>query len=237
MTAFESQVTVAGQAMDLYANRPQDGSGPLAAVVVIQHAPGVDEFTRAMTDRLAEAGYHAVAPDLYHRQSEPGGPLERMGRLKDKEVIADVNATVDALRDESGVDGERIGIVGFCMGGRVTYMMAAVNPHLKAAVAFYGGNIMKPWGEDVPAPFDRTADIACPLLFHFGADDTNPSPEDRRRLDEALSRAGKSHEFHEYAGAGHAFMNFTSEERYRPDAELAAWPRTLEFLERHLGGA
>ncbi|MEJ2643437.1 MAG: dienelactone hydrolase family protein [Gammaproteobacteria bacterium] len=234
MQSFTRTISVAGQDMELYGSRPE-GDGPFAALVVIQHAPGVDDFTRAMVDRLSEAGYLAVAPALYHRQTEPGGPLERMGRLKDTEVIADVNATVDHLSQDPEVDGERLGIIGFCMGGRVTYLMAAANPRFKAAVAYYGGNTMVAWGDDVPTPFERTGDIHCPLLFHFGAEDTNPSPQDMTKLDAELSRHGKVHEFHVYEGAGHAFMNFSAPERYREGAAETSWPRTLEFLARHLG--
>ncbi|MCK7509610.1 MAG: dienelactone hydrolase family protein [Desulfobacterales bacterium] len=113
---------------------------------------------------------------------------------------------------------------------------AAANPHFKAAVAYYGGNIMVPWGEGVPAPFARTAEVRCPLLFHFGAEDGNPSPADMHRLDAELTRHGRPHEFHVYAGAGHAFMNFTNAERYREDAAETSWARTLEFFTRHLRG-
>ena len=84
--------------------------------------------------------------------------------------------------------------------------------------------------------FERTADIGCPLLFHFGADDANPSPEDMQVLDRELARHGKPHEFHTYPGAGHAFMDFTSSARYREMADRLSWPRTLQFLARYLGG-
>ncbi len=153
-------------------------------------------------------------------------------RLLDVTVIKDVNATVDFLRGHRSVDAERLGIIGFCMGGRVSYLMAAANPHLKAAVAYYGGNIMVPWGEG-PAPFERTAEMHCPLLGLFGAEDANPSPADMRQLDAELTRLGKLHEFHSYPGAGHAFLNRRGE-RYRADADSDSWPKTLAFLAKHL---
>jgi len=136
------------------------------------------------------------------------------------------------LRGHRSVDAERLGIIGFCMGGRVSYLMAAANPHLKAAVAYYGGNIMVPWGEG-PAPFERTGEIHCPLLGFFGEDDANPSPADMRKLDTELTKHGKEHEFHSYPGAGHAFMNRRGE-RYRADADRASWPKTLAFFAKHL---
>ena len=220
--------------MGLYA-RLAAHQQPAPGVVVIQHASGVDEFTRTMVDRLADAGYAAAAPELYHRLTEQRPPLEMMKLLRDVEVIDDVNAAVDWLGVQAGVDAARVGIVGFCMGGRISYLMAAANLRLKAAVAYYGAGIMRSWGDGMPSPFARTAEIGCPLLFHFGADDSNPSPEDMRALDEELTRCCKPHDFYSYPGAGHAFMNFTSAERFREGASQLSWSRTLEFLSRHLG--
>src|SRR5438552_3686877 len=106
----------------------------------------------------------------------------------------------------------------------------------RAAGVFDGGNIMKPWG-DVPAPFELTKQIACPVVGFFGLDDTNPSPGDVDRIDAELSRLGKTHEFHRYEGAGHAFLNFSNAERYRPEPAKDAWAKMLGFLERQLKGA
>ena len=144
---------------------------------MIQHRGGVDEFTQEMTERLARAGYVAAAPDLYHRDG-PGcqdpAPIRRQ-RLRDVTVIHDVNATVDLLRAHPLVAGERLGIIGFCMGGRITYLMTAVNPAFKAAVPYYGGGILASEG-DGPTPFERTAQIHCPILFHFGRRRQEPLP-------------------------------------------------------------
>ena len=231
MRTSTETVQVADQEMPVYLSEP-NGPGPFAAIVVIHHAGGVDEFTRTMADRLAEAGCAAAAPDLYHRLPKNVEPKTR--QLKDLEVISDVNAAVDFLRRHQDVDGEHLGITGFCMGGRVAYLMAAANPHFKAAVAYYGGNIMKPWGEGGSTPFDRTGEIGCPLMFHFGEEDSTPSQADMRRLDAELNSFGKVHEFHSYSGAGHAFMNFANPQRYREAAAEASWPRTLDFFARHL---
>ena len=100
-------------------------------------------------------------------------------------------------------------------------------------MAYYGGNTKVALGGDV-SPFERSPEIGCPLMFHFGDEDGNPSPEDRVMLDSELNRLGKEHEFHHYAGAGHAFMSFDSP-RYSESADTASWPRTLEFFGRHLG--
>ena len=221
--------------MPLYVSMP-DGTGPFPALVVIHHQTGVDEFMQGMAHRLAGAGYLAAVPSLYHRD----GPdcqddlRTRSQRLGDRRVTNDIEATVKFLQNHRAVDGKRIGIIGFCMGGRVVYLAAATNPAFKAAVTFYPGNTGRPWGRDIPSPFERTVDIRCPILGHFGDDDKNPSPQDRQKLAAELTRHGKTHEFYAYVGAGHAFMDNTKES-FRPSVEAEAWPRTLEFLQRHIG--
>jgi carboxymethylenebutenolidase len=213
------------------------GAGRFPAVVVIQHQGGVDEFIQKTTERLAGSGYAAAAPDLYHRD----GPdckddlVTRRSRLGDRRIINDINATVGFLQRHSAVDGKRVGIIGFCMGGRVVYLAAAAISAFKAAVAYYPGNTFRAWGRDIPSPFERTAEIHCPLQGHFGDDDANPSPEDMAKLDAELSRLHKSHEFYSYPNAGHAFIDSTKES-YRRHADEASWPRTLDFLGRHLAG-
>ncbi|MCH7999592.1 MAG: dienelactone hydrolase family protein, partial [Chloroflexi bacterium] len=119
-----------------------------------------------------------------------------------------------------------------CMGGRVAYLMATHIPALRATVVFYGGNIMVPWGEG-PAPFDGTDRIQCPVLGLFGEEDTNPSPADVAKIDAELMRLDKTHEFHTYAGVGHAFM---VEERpgYRKETADEAWAKCLGWFERYL---
>ena len=228
------RVSVAGEDMKVYVSVP-DGNGPFPAVVVIQHQGGVDEFIEEMTERVASAGYVGAAPDLYHRDDpdcQDDGPTRR-ARLLDVNVIDDVNATVRFLKGHRTVDGERLAIVGFCMGGRVAYLMAAAQPSFKAAADYYGGHIMVPWGQG-PAPFERTGEIHCPLIGLFGEEDGNPSPADMRKLDAELTRLGKVHEFHSYPGANHAFMNRRGQ-RYHAQADRDSWPKTLAFFEKYLG--
>src|SRR6266581_1802689 len=139
-------VSANGRGMRCYVSSPAAGRNP--AVIVIQHAGGVDDFVRSMSDRLAGDGFSAVAPDLYHRE-EPNNsddPMTRMSRLRDASITTDVEAAIEHAKGLAEVQGERIGITGFCMGGRVAYLMAAQNPELRSAVIFYGGNIMVPWG-------------------------------------------------------------------------------------------
>jgi carboxymethylenebutenolidase len=223
-----------GRMMRLHVSVPQ-GTGPFPAVVVAQHQGGVDEFIQSMTKRLAGGGYVAAAPDLYHRDGPEcaDDARTRSMRLRDRNVIADTNAAVSFLQKHSAVAPEQLGVIGFCMGGRIAYLTAATTPEFKAAVAYYGGNIFRAWGRDTPSPFEHTAEIHCSLLGHFGADDNNPSPEDMQKLDAELSKFNKPHEFYSYENAGHAFMDHTKES-YRRHADEASWPRTLAFLKHHL---
>ena len=117
------QVDTDNSTMRMHVSIPK-GSGPFPAVVVIQHQGGVDEFVQNITRRLAESGYVAAAPDLYHRD----GPectddiVTRRTRLRDRTIINDVNATAAFLQQQDSVDGNRLAIIGFCMGGRIAYL-------------------------------------------------------------------------------------------------------------------
>lgn len=227
-------LTVDGSPMRCYVALP-DLLGPIPAVVVCQHAGGVDDFIQRMTRCFAERGYAAIAPDLYHREDPNSGDdaMTRMGRLQDPQIIRDVSAAVAHVRGLDAVQGERIGITGFCMGGRVTLLMAGSTPDaFRAAVDFYGGNIFTPWG-DGPAPFTLLDRIACPVLGLFGENDPNPSPADVEKQDDELTRLGKTYEFYTYPGAGHAFMS-EGRPSYREGAAIDAWQKCTAWFERYL---
>lgn len=233
MAASWESTNVDNSNMPLYLSLPERG-GPVPGIVVVHGQSGLDDFIKATTHMLALQGYAAVAPDLYHRD----GPackddnMTKKSRVRDTHIINDITGAMQFLKNHRRVDGARLGIVGFCMGGRIVYLMAAASRDLKAAVMFYGSGTMVPFG-DGPSPFDRTREIGCPLQGHFGADDQNPSPEDMRKLDGELTRWNKPHQFHTYSGAAHAFANATSA-NYRPHAAALAWPRATEFFSRHL---
>ena len=195
----------------------------------------MNEYIQDFVNKLAGEGYVACAPELYHRVTEEmladgSGPGQH---LNDPEIVSDVNATVEFLRSRPFVDSERLGVTGFCQGGRTTWLAAATNPHFKAAVPFFGGNIRVPVGDSDQSPFDRTSGMKCPVLFHFGALDTNPSPEDQATYDAELTRLGIPHQFYSYPGADHAFTDY-NRDRYQKEASDIAWPRTLEFFAAHL---
>ena len=220
--------------MEVYTSLPS-GLGPFPAVVVSQHGGGVDQFIRDTANKLSGEGYAAVAPNLFHRYTEDA-LADRTGRiqhLSDPEIAADIVATVDFLRAHSAIDGERIGIAGFCMGGRATWLAAASNPHFKAAVLYYGGNPMVAWGAGEQTPFEMTSNIQCPVLFHFGELDENPSGEDKLKLDTELTRLDKPRQFYTYPSANHGFMDYTGV-RHNKEATEMSWPRTLDFLSVYL---
>lgn len=226
------EITSDNSTMRCYVTVP--ATTPAPAVVVIQHAGGVDQFVQSMTARVAEAGFVGIAPDLYHREdaNSADDPMTRMGRLRDRNIVADVNAAVAHVKTLPEARAGRVGITGFCMGGRVAYLMATQNAEFKAAVVFYGGNIMRPWG-DGPAPFEETAKIGAPILGLFGEDDGNPNPDDVAKIDAELTRLNKPHEFHSYAGAGHAFMN-EGRPSHREDAARDAWQKAVAWFDRYL---
>ncbi len=232
MASSWENITVDDSSMRLYVSLP-DTEEPAPGVIVIQGQSGVEDFLE-VTRMIAQGKHVAVAPDLFHRDPPDckDDGATRRGRLRDASVIKDVNATIGFLRSHPRVISDRLGIVGFCMGGRVVYLMSAASSELKAGVMYYGSDTMRPWGTG-PSPFERTTQIGCPLLGHFGEKDQNPSPADMRKLDSELTRLGKAHEFYSYPGAGHAFANLGSA-KYHPQAAMASWPRTFDFFARHL---
>jgi carboxymethylenebutenolidase len=235
-TSWE-KITVDGSPMGLYVAQPE-GAGPFPAIVVIQNKYGVREFTQEMTRRVAEAGYVGIAPQLYHREGEPKTPEETENLRhfrRDTNVISDINATINFLRGCATVDASKLGIVGFCMGGRVAFLMAAASKTFKAAVDFYGGGVYSKWGNDRPAPSELAADVSCPIQGHFGELDKNPPPDEMRTLDAELRRLGKEHEFFFYPDAPHGF-NSRGWKGYKPDHDATSWTRTLEFFDKHLSG-
>ena len=236
-------INVGGQNMEGYLTKPAD-SDQHPAVVVIQEIWGVNSHIQYVTDRLPSQGYVGLAPAMFHRQGKMLQGLHEemdtavgwMGACKDDEIVADVQATVDYLKAQSFVQSNHIGIVGFCMGGRAAWLAAATNTHYKATVPYYGGSIMVTRGAGVQTPLELADNINCPMLFHFGEIDGNPSQDDMAKLDAELTRLGKPHQFFSYPEADHGFADHTGARYNREGAEIA-WPRTLQFFAAHLKGA
>ena len=232
MASSWETVKVGASSMRLYVSRPEERRS-VPAVIVVQGQTGVDDFVK-FSDMVAARGFVAAAPDLYHRDPadcKDDPPTRRM-RLRDATIIQDINAAIGFLQSHPAVGSSKIGIVGFCMGGRIVQLMSAANREIKAGVMYYGADPFSAWG-DGPSPYERIKDISCPIQGHFGEEDKNPSPADMRKLDAEFTRLGKAHEFFSYPNAAHAFANFGSG-NYREHAANASWPRTFGFFEKHL---
>jgi carboxymethylenebutenolidase len=231
MAQFD-EVQVDGVPMRIAYSVPS-GKGPYPGMVIMFHRGGHDEFTLKVADDLADLGILAASPDLYHwppvHEVASENPFPR-----DPEIIKDVSATIGWMDKRGDVNMSRLGIIGHCMGGRMAMLGAATHDSITAAVDYYGGNLSKPWSDDGPAPFDLIGNIKGPVIGFSGTDDQNPSPADMDRISAELTRHGIRHEFHLYKGAGHAFQNFLSEERYRPEATRDSWAKTVKFLESTL---
>jgi carboxymethylenebutenolidase len=236
----KEEVTVENAAMEILVFEP-DGDGPFPAVIVAQHLPvahaglETDPFTLDVGERLAAEGYVAVIPFLFYRWPRDEDMMVKAKAWCDDSNLADLDATYEFTSALSAVDPERIGIVGHCWGGRVSFLAACTNPRYAAAAVFYGGRIGIGLGPDSVPPLEMVGQIECPVLGIFGNEDQNPSPDDVVELERALTHADVVHEFHQYDGAGHGFQDFVNEDRYRPDQTADAWQKFFAFMSRHLG--
>lgn len=241
MRTGDQQVETSAGPMRCYEAVP-DGE-PLGAVVVIQEAFGVNPHIEDVTRRFAEAGYHAVAPDMFHRTG-PGavvdygdfGPVIEhfIGIGNDDAILADVDAALGYVRSLGFAD-RQIGIVGFCFGGRVTFLVASQRA-LGAAAGFYGGGIVTARFPQFPALIDRAAGLETPWLGLFGDRDESIPVEDVEALRKALTGAPVAAEVVRYADAEHGF-NCDARPSYNAEAAADAWSRTLSWFARHLGAS
>jgi carboxymethylenebutenolidase len=223
--------------MELYDVAP-DGK-PSGAVIVIQEAFGVNEHIRDVTRRFAAAGFRAVAPTMFHRAGGGTAPYDDFSKviplfagMSDDGIVADVDATLGYLR-HAGFDDQRIGIVGFCFGGRVTFLVAT-RRKLGAAVGFYGGGIVTKRMPLFQPLIGGAAKLATPWLGLFGDEDASIPIADVEQLRATLDRETKvAHEIVRYPGAEHGF-HCDVRPSYHEAAARDAWNRTLEWLRRHL---
>ena len=230
-----------GDDVQSYAARPL-GSGPYPGVVVIHHMPGWDEASKEITRKFAYNGYAAICPNLHYREApgassdDAAAAVRAAGGVPDERCIGDVEAAAEYLRSLPYTNG-KVGVIGYCSGGRQVYLVACNIPSLNAAVDCYGGRVVAAADQLTPAtpvaPIDMTADMACPLLGLFGVEDANPDPEQVARMEEELKKHGKTYEFHSYDGAGHGFFA-VDRPSYRPEAATEGWQRVFEFYGKHL---
>jgi len=231
ITTRTDHVAVADGEFDLHVWIPAAGSGP--GLLLLQEIFGVGSYLRAVAERLAAAGYVVGAPDVFWRiqrnweadHSEQGlaDSIGLVGKFEFETGIADCVAAFERLGELSEVAGGA-GVMGFCLGGLLTYHVA-VRADPVVAVSYYGSNIA--------AGLGLVDHIACPIQFHFGESDPYIPLEQVAQIQAAMAdRAGA--EVHVHDGAGHAFDNHEAPMFHNPDAAAAAWSLTMGFLGKHL---
>ncbi len=211
---------------------PSGGSGP--GVIVVQEWWGLDSGIKEMADRLAEAGFVALAPDLYHGDLAAHDEMDKASTLMNELPIdragRDMGGAVDFLADHDATTGDGIGVVGFCMGGMLTFVLASLRPDkVTAAVPFYGF----PPIENGPADFSK---IEAVIRGHMAENDDFFPPAQAQALEAHLQGLGKDATLTVHPGTGHAFMASHDAMGTR-DADLAAeiWPQVTGFLHEQLG--
>lgn len=202
------------------------GDGPAPAVIVVHEWWGLNPQIREVARRLSRQGYVAIVPDLYRGRvaSDPEAAHVLARSVEEERAVEILAAAAGWLRGESRTARSRIGVIGFCMGGALAQSFALASDAPAAVVVFYG------------TPETRGARLAAlraPLQGHFGAADDGIPRERVRAFQDALGAAGKSHEVHLYAGAGHAFMH-EGRPSHNADASRLAWARLLAFLHKHV---
>jgi carboxymethylenebutenolidase len=217
-----------GTTMNAYVARPAAAT-KAPGILVFQEAFGVNEHIRDIADRFASLGFMAIAPELYHR-SGPGfegsytdfpAVQPHMAALTNDGINADIDAAYAWLNGEAGVDATRIAAIGFCMGGRVTYM-ANARVKLGAAASFYGGGI-------APGLLDLASKQAAPILMFWGGLDTHIPSEQYRAVADALAAAKATHEQVVFGQADHGFF-CDARASYSAVAARQAWGLVKEFF-------
>ena len=235
MHTIES-VDVLGNSMEVFVFEPSPSADPRPAIILAQHIPvghtGIenDDFTLRSAERFAQAGYVVAAPFIFHWWPKDADIALKRDGSRDDWMAADMQAAFDLLAARADVDADKIGVVGHCWGGRVAWIAACHIARLAACAVFYGGRVKVVMGDGDTAPIDLAGNIRCPVAGFFGNDDQNPTPADVDDYSAALEAAGVEHEFHRYDGAGHAFQNFPSPERYRETQSEDAWEKVLAFM-------
>lgn len=226
-----NNVEFQGKAGVVYGYLPHPATGKSPAVVITHANQGLNDYTRDVARRLARAGYAALAVDFLSRRGgtakvNPKG--EGLGNIRElapwQNVAEDSAAACDYLRSLSYVRGDRLGLVGFCWGGEMTFSSATEVRGLSAVVVFYGRS---------PQPLDRVKTIEAPVLAHYGEKDPGVN-QDIPGTVEAMKKYGKSYTYKIYPGAQHGFHTDTNAERYHPEAAKEAWARTLDFFQANL---
>ena len=208
-----------------YLSVPAAGKGP--GVVVIQEWWGLVPHIRDVADRFAAAGFVALAPDLYHGRSttSPDEAGKLMMALDISQAERDLRGAIEYLLAHPAVTSDKVGTVGFCMGGALSLYAATKNAQVGACVVFYGGH---------PKVHYDLANLHAPVLGLYAGRDTFVTPDSVRQLEAKLKELGKPAEMHIYEGADHAFFNDERPEVYNQEAAADAWQRTINFFRLNL---
>ena len=206
---------------------PSGTEAKKAAVVVIQEWWGVDDWIKEQTARFASQGYVALAPDLYRGRTagSPDEAHELMRGMPEDRALADLKAAVDYLAARPDVDPNRIGVIGWCMGGGYALKLATADTRLKGTVINYGS---------VVTDTDAITRINSKILGNFGGADRGIPADDVKKFGSNLTKYGKLGDIKIYDGAGHAFMNPNNKEGYNEAAAKDAWGRIDRFFESTL---
>jgi carboxymethylenebutenolidase len=215
------------------------GKGPFPAVIVQMEAFGLNSHIQDVCDRLAKAGYAALAPDFYagavYAYTDVQSAVAKLKTIEDDKAMAQVGSGLDFLAGRAEVAKGQVGTMGFCMGGRLAFLTAIAHPErIKAAVCFYGGGIAAnpdPLGRK--ALLDRVGAIKAPILLLYGAEDGLIAADEHERIALALSSQKKRYTLSVFPKAGHGFF-CNERESYAPAVAQEAWETTLSFLGRAL---
>jgi carboxymethylenebutenolidase len=241
LTAGEIQVPTADGKMPAYRAQPAQGSN-FPVILVVQEIFGVHEYIKDTCRRLAKLGYQAIAPELYARQGDPRQYTEIpeiiskvVSKVPDSQVMADLDATV-AWAQAHGGDTQRLGITGFCWGGRITWLYAAHNPKVKAGVAWYG-RLTSPASEMTPRhPLDVADKLNGPVLGLYGGQDAGIPNDTVEKMQAALAQsanpASKASAIHLYPDAPHAF-HADYRPSYRKETAEDGWKRMQDWFRKH----
>jgi carboxymethylenebutenolidase len=219
-----------------------EGDGPFPGIVLIHDIHGANDFYHDIARRLAMEGYAVALPNLFHREGPPAEETReavqaRAGRAKQADQLGDLDAVTAWLLEQEPCSGT-YGLMGFCMGGTLTFLRAAREPAPAAGVAFYGFPA-KPATDNAPIrPIDEPelAAINAPLLGIWGDQDAGVGMDNVDAYGDALVRHGKPHDFIIYPEIGHGFLTF-DEDAAGFTTSQHAWRKALEFLRRHLVSA
>ncbi|WOJ88764.1 dienelactone hydrolase family protein [Methylocapsa polymorpha] len=236
LVAGEAKAKVAGGELPVYFAKPAQSENP-PIILVAMEVFGLHEHIKDITRRLAKLGAFAVAPDYYFRK----GDLTKIADLQellplvnskpDQELFADLDATVAWAKSQGG-DANRLGVIGFCRGGRTVWLYSTHNPNLKAGVAFYG-SLMDPAREGMPKnAFELAGEVKAPVLGLYGGEDAGISVEQVEQMKAKLLAAGKTVEFKIYPGAPHGFFA-DYRPSYRKEAAEDAWKETQAWFKKY----